>query len=117
MIGYHGDPVVIGTQGDRGKTTRRKSTRTVRGAEGRWIADTKGELAKRPAGWLVKQEMMYRMVCDRHFTPRVSAVIRCDTEAQAQDILATLQVGPEHMHRGHNGDCYLSRVWVEREVK
>lgn len=33
------------TPGNRGKTTRRKSTRTVRGPEGAWIAEMKEEQA------------------------------------------------------------------------
>lgn len=41
-------PSNIRTTGTRGKTTTRKSTHTVRGAEGQWIADTKEELARRP---------------------------------------------------------------------
>lgn len=43
----HFDKMVRGTEGDRGKTTRRNSTVTVRGPEGEWIADQKEELAER----------------------------------------------------------------------
>jgi hypothetical protein len=45
---HFADAAIQPTPGDRGTTTRRKSTRTVCGAEGRWIASVKEELAKRP---------------------------------------------------------------------
>lgn len=51
MPQYHADPAIVPTPGARGKTTRRKSTRTVRGPEGRWIAQMKEALAcDRPPG-------------------------------------------------------------------
>lgn len=43
---FHADPSVQSTRGKRGKTTHRPSTQTVRGPEGRYIADMKEALAK-----------------------------------------------------------------------
>lgn len=44
MPRYFADPAVQPTPGDRGKTTRRRSTKTVRGCEGAYIAMIKEEL-------------------------------------------------------------------------
>lgn len=53
---YFADSAKIKTTGNRGKTTGRESTHTVRGPEGQWIADTKEELAARPKKpqWVIK---------------------------------------------------------------
>lgn len=45
-MGLHADSQCIPSLGDRGKTTRRKSTCTVRGPEGAWIAEQKEQAAK-----------------------------------------------------------------------
>jgi hypothetical protein len=44
---FFADEQVQPTPGDRGTTTRRRSTRTVRGCEGAWIAQVKEEIAAR----------------------------------------------------------------------
>ena len=46
-MAFHADPSVRDTRGDRGSTTRRRSTRTVRGPEGVYIAQIKEDLAAR----------------------------------------------------------------------
>jgi hypothetical protein len=46
-VPFFADEQVQPTPGDRGKTTRRRSTRTVRGSEGAWIAQVKEEVAAR----------------------------------------------------------------------
>lgn len=56
---YFASPSVQPTLGDRGKTTRRNATKTVRGDEGQYIAMVKEELASRPAGWLVRYELTW----------------------------------------------------------
>jgi hypothetical protein len=115
MATYFADKAVQPTPGDRGKTTRRKSTRTVRGPEGAYIAQVKEELTARPAGWLVK----YRQRFSTRFGERVTDhnYGRFDTEAEAVATAATLPTGPASLHMGQNGTSVRLAVWVEREVK
>ena len=117
MTTYFADPTVIPTPGDRGKTTRRRSTRTVRGAEGQWIAQTKEDMKSRPAGWLVKEERLYWSRIEKAWKARVFSCGRFDTEEQAQTYAATIRVGIEYLVKSNNGDNYVARVWIEREVK
>jgi len=62
------DALILPTPGDRGKTTRRKSTRTVRGPEGRWIAAMKEQLLTdqppEPAPVLGIVATAYLVTCD-----------------------------------------------------
>jgi hypothetical protein len=120
MTNYFASPSIQGTTGDRGKTTRRKSTKTVRGDEGRWIADMKEELASRPAGWLVKYELTWE---PRRWEsgPRVqeSTYGRFDTEAEAIAAAAKLPTGPETRTPAPalQSASTRTRVWVEMEAK
>ncbi len=120
MSGYFASPSVQGTTGDRGKTTRRKSTKTVRGDEGRWIADMKEELASRPAGWLVRYELTWEPRAWES-GPRVQVATwgRYDTEAEAVAVAAKLPVGPETRVAAPavNSASTRTRVWVEKEAK
>jgi hypothetical protein len=117
MATFFADGAVQDTRGGRGKTTRRKGTRTVRGPEGAAIAQMKEELAARPAGWLVKEERVYWRSWSRTWEPRTFQLRRCDTEAEALAHAAAVAVGPEHTHQSVNGDNYATRAWVEREAK
>jgi hypothetical protein len=112
---YFADEAVQSTTGSRGKTTRRKSTRTVRGCEGAWIAAVKEELKSRPPGWLVKIEQSYKLHCDREPKLHVYQACRTDTREEAERIAAEYPVGPEHANRSFNGVSFLVRVWVEAE--
>jgi hypothetical protein len=46
MPKFFADAATQDTRGDRGTTTRRKGTRTVRGCEGAWIAQMKEEMGQ-----------------------------------------------------------------------
>lgn len=113
-------PATQDTRGGRGKTTRRKGTKTVRGAEGAWIAQCKEELAARPAGWWVKEERVLTYSYDP--TP-VTTSYRVGgwfaTEADAVAFAATRATGEATRHQAPSvrGESYVSRVWVEAEQK
>jgi hypothetical protein len=120
MPNYFADAAVQQTTGGRGKTTRRKSTKTVRGCDGAYCAMVKEEMAVRPAGWLVRYELTWEprrwesgpqvTVCGGGWFP---------TEEAANAYAATLPVGPESRKAAPNV-CSAStrtRVWVEKEVK
>lgn len=115
------DAAVQGTRGDRGKTTRRKSTRTVRGSEGAWIAQCKEELASRPAGWVVREERVWTFSWKAEPESRVSGCGgRFETREDAEAYAATVATGPatlRHNTAGLIGSNYVARVWVEREAK
>ncbi len=117
---YFADLAVQPTPGDRGTTTRRRSTKTVRGCDGAYCAMVKEEIASRPAGWLVRYELTWE---PRRWEsgPQVQ---ECNggwfaTEEAANAYAATLPVGPETRHesRSINSASTRTRVWVVREVK
>ena len=60
MPNYFADAAVQQTTGGRGKTTRRKSTRTVRGCDGAYCAMVKEEMARREASIRQKKEAELR---------------------------------------------------------
>lgn len=116
---HFADHAHIPTPGDRGKTTRRRSTKTVRGPEGQWIASVKEELAAQPkpppaprfvvayevSGWYDRRGVF-------HPEPGTTAPFlfadRATAEAKAAELLA-LVAGP--------GEWVIVRAWVEEEVK
>jgi hypothetical protein len=97
---FHGDSFEIPTPGDRGKTTRRKSTRTVRGPEGRWIAEVKERLAKdrppEPPPVLGIVSTAYLVTCDH---PAGLHVTEYDVNAwwfEADQLTAALRMAASH---------------------
>lgn len=60
-MAFHADHAVRSTLGSRGKTTRRKATHTVRGAEGAYCAQVKEELLVLPPwqAWQVTAIITY----------------------------------------------------------
>lgn len=115
---HFADAAVQKTQGVRGKTTRRRSTKTVRGSEGAWIAMMKEELASRPAGWLVKYETIFdARRWETAPTVKASVSRRYDTQEEADTAAAAFVVGEATRFKNHNFSGFYSRVWVEKEVK
>jgi hypothetical protein len=118
MPGYFADAAAQDTRGGRGRTTRRKGTRTVRGCEGAWIAQAKEEARARPAGWLVLvQDVQDTRLGDRRVS--VHNAGRFGTEAEAAAYAAEFQTGAENgweCPQGFGGRAYHARVWVEREA-
>lgn len=45
-MGFFATPATVKTTGTRGKSTKRRGTKSVRGAEGAWIAQAKNELCE-----------------------------------------------------------------------
>jgi hypothetical protein len=112
---YHADTVHVPTPGNRGKTTRRRSTHSVRGPEGRFIAQVKEELKRRPKGWLVFAERRYWPHRTRAWESRTSRECRFDTQQKAEAYAATLPVGPTYIQQYPMHWVYTAQVWVERE--
>lgn len=117
---FFADAAVQSTKGTRGRTTRRRSTKTVCGPDGAYAAMVKEELRTRPAGWLVRYETVYDArprLGETAPTVKVSTYGRFDTEGQAEACAAGIPTGEASRFKNHNFSGHKSRVWVEREVK
>ncbi len=82
---FFASPATQPTPGSRGKSTRRKSTRTVRGNDGAYCAMVKQELLARPA-WTAFQVRSTTRYADGRV--QSFAVTRCADRATAEQYVA-----------------------------
>jgi len=108
------DPAKQSTVGGRGKTTRRKSTRTVRGSEGAWVALMKEQLSRPRVVLVVYCELM----CVRNgvVSRRVHQYGHFESIAHIARVMHHAQHG---MHLGTSRNVpviYSSHYWFTTET-
>lgn len=111
---HFAEPSVQSTLGSRGKTTRRRSTKTVRGPEGSYCAQIADHIAERPAGWTVRIEVRYsRRMGELPDHVSVYDYGRFDTQEEAETHAAgkLASIGVTMSYPMH--DCTILRAWVE----